>query len=271
MPLCEYLFGLQLKTPPGDPHLDVPRANSVRYRVAFSFAILLRQSSVTHADRNPPSSLSLPGRRVAGHPNRKPAVIPRPIPACSRCREAVFGYSGLVRPVAGKPLTSSRALSQPQAEADPPQITNLPGASRPPAFSTTCSPVTISPGSPMVSPGDSRSLPGTKNICPRLTHGLNNSSLQILAIHFADGRSRFTLNRHRHKCFEFAGSLVPYDAHRPDLAEGAESVTQGVFACLTRQVRYTDVHSDFLLDLGRAISLSPKHGLGRWNGAKDWP
>lgn len=121
------------------------------------------------------------------------------------------------------------------------------GASLPPAFSITCSPMTIPSGATTVVPGNWRFLPETKNIGLHLTHGLNNSSLEILAIHLADGRPCLMLDRHGYQCFYFAGSLVPYDTHCSDLAEGTERVTQGVFACLTRQVCYTDVHSDSLL------------------------
>jgi len=86
-----------------------------------------------------------------------------------------------------------------------------------------------------------------QNIGLHLTHRLNNSSLDILAIDLADGRAGLMLHRHGNQGFYFAGRFVPYDTHRSDLAEGTERVTQGVFAGLTRQVCYTDVHFDSLL------------------------
>jgi hypothetical protein len=48
--------------------------------------------------------------------------------------------------------------------------------------------MTIPSGATTVVPGNWRFLPETKNIGLHLTHGLNNSSLEILAIHLADGR-----------------------------------------------------------------------------------
>ncbi len=108
-------------------------------------------------------------------------------------------------------------------------------------------PLTISSGSTTISPGNGWSLPERKNIGLCLAHRLDNPPVEIRAIQLADGRPCLTLHRHGHKRFQFAGNLVPYDTHRSDLAEGTESVTQGVFACLTRQVCYTDVHLDSLL------------------------
>lgn len=107
--------------------------------------------------------------------------------------------------------------------------------------------MTISSGSATDTSGNFRLIPDAKNIGSRLTDGLNDPSAETLAIHRADGRPCLMLNRHGYKCFQFPGGLVPYDIHESDLAEGTESVTQGVFACLTGQIRHTDVHSDFLL------------------------
>jgi len=82
--------------------------------------------------------------------------------------------------------------------------------------------------------GDDRHILDAKNIGSRLTDGLHNPAAQILAIHRADGRPRLVLNRHGDNGFHFPGGLVPDDIHQSNLPESAESVTQGVFAGLTR-------------------------------------
>jgi len=51
-------------------------------------------------------------------------------------------------------------------------------------------------GSATLTPGSSWSIPAAENICFRLTHGLNNPSMQILAAHLADGDPCLILNRH---------------------------------------------------------------------------
>jgi hypothetical protein len=104
----------------------------------------------------------------------------------------------------------------------------------------------VASGAATVRPGYGRPLPETQNVGRRLTYRLHNSALEILAVYLADGRPRLPLHRHRDQGLQFAGRLVPYDTHRADLAEGAERVAQGVFACLARQVCYTDVHLDSL-------------------------
>ena len=107
--------------------------------------------------------------------------------------------------------------------------------------------MTVSSGSATAWPGNGGSLPETQNICLRLTHGLHNSSVEILAIDLADGGLGLMLHRHGDHGSQFTGNLVPDDTHRSDLAEGTERIAQGVFACPLRQVCYTDVYCNFLL------------------------
>ncbi|KPL08594.1 hypothetical protein AMJ85_08365 [candidate division BRC1 bacterium SM23_51] len=74
------------------------------------------------------------------------------------------------------------------------------------------------------------------------------SSLQVLAVQFADRGLSFCLVGHFHESesSRFAAELVLDNGSRGDLPKGFKSLSQILLGNLTRQITYVDIHSDLL-------------------------